>query len=285
MKKYLDCFKLNWRIFRHAAAGRWMSENDIAAGYDTLADSYDSLCLVNLSPVTDRLLAALPDEVNGAIADLGCGTGYITAALEKKYPEARIFGVDVSGGMLIEAAKVCSRARLHQSEMLRYLSRLPSGSLELIVSAWAIGHSQPAQLIAQAERVLRHGGTFAFVVSLADTLHPVFYAYRRCMSAFPDRVNKAVWPHYPQDVEELTKKLRRHGFTPAVLEENRVAVFPPGPQERQLPWLLKTGVLAGFDQVLPLAGDPEMAAYFEQELASCREIISHHYVMMKNVRN
>lgn len=278
MKQYINYLKLNWRMLRHVAAGRRMSGKDVAAGYDALAGNYNRNISL-LRPISERLLASLPEQIDGPIIDLGCGTGHTTVILENKYPEAKIIGIDISGGMLMEAAGVCRHSRLHQADMLKYISRLPTGSIELIVSAWSIGYSQPPLIITQAERILRPGGIFAFVVNLADTMHPVFYAYRRCMSAFPDRVNKAVWPHFPLGREELEKKLRRHNFIPSVLEESKIALFPPGSLDHPLPWLLQTGLLAGFDQAMPL-NDPEIAAHFERELLSCHEPFAYHYVMI-----
>jgi len=284
MKKYVNCFKLNLRMLGHVATGRWMTQDDIAAGYDRLAEAYNHNWLVNLQPVTNRLLAALPKQVNGKILDLGCGTGYTTAALEKAYPKAKITGVDVSGGMLAEAAKICHHAQLHQDDMLHYITTQPSASIELVLAAWSMGYSQPNQIIAQAERVLKPGGMLAFVVNLADSLRPVFYAYRRCMAAFPGKVNKAIWPHFPDCRDDLEKRLKRHSFTVSVLEESQIVIFPPGEQENLLPWLMKTGILAGFDQVLPLE-DPEIARHFELQMATsdCKTL-SHHYVMIKSVR-
>lgn len=48
----------------------------------------------------------LPEEAN--IADIGCGTGYLTIPLARKVPKGRIFAVDIEPGML---AVLAERAR------------------------------------------------------------------------------------------------------------------------------------------------------------------------------
>jgi trans-aconitate 2-methyltransferase len=54
-------------------------------------------------PVRD-LLAALPDIDARAVADIGCGPGNSTEALARRFPQARVSGIDSSPDM-IEAAR------------------------------------------------------------------------------------------------------------------------------------------------------------------------------------
>ncbi len=283
MRRYLKCARLNLRMLGHILADRWLDKSDVSAGYDRLAADYDANWLVNLKPVSDRLVAALPaDGVNTAI-DLGCGTGYITAALEKRYPQAAVIGVDISPGMLAEARKICLRAELACADMLEFLRQRPECSADLIVSGWAIGYSIPEKVIAECGRVLRPGGTLALVVNYADTLAPVFYAFRRSMAAFPEKVGKALWPRFPQDRTAVEKMFLSGGFGTALVEEGRIEVKPPNDETAKLPWLLKTGIIAGFDAVLPLRDDREVAAYFEDELQRCDAPIEHHYLTIKGI--
>ena len=261
-----------------------MTPQDVAAGYDRLADDYDANWLVRLIPVTNRLAAALPERVEGRIIDLGCGTGYLTATLEQRYPAATIIGVDISPGMLAEARKRCDRTELVTGNMLEFLRQQPDGSAHLIASAWAIGYSVPDRVIAESARVLVPGGTLAFTVNYADTLAPVFRAFRQCLAAYPEKVGKALWPRFPHHRTAVEAMLRRHGLTAELIEEGRLAVAPPNHETEKLPWLLKTGVIAGFDAVLPLRDDPELAARFEQTLATDSRPIEHHFITIKGVK-
>ena len=52
------------------------------------------------------LLNRVPDDDVRAVADLGCGTGNLTATLATRWPEAQIWGVDNSAEMLATAAKL-----------------------------------------------------------------------------------------------------------------------------------------------------------------------------------
>lgn len=55
-----------------------------------------------MQPALD-LLARVPLEAPGTIADLGCGAGNVTAALKARWPQAAITGVDGSPEMLARA--------------------------------------------------------------------------------------------------------------------------------------------------------------------------------------
>lgn len=260
--------------------GNWLCGDDFAASYDTLSEAYDSNWLVHLKPVTARVIEHLPKKISHAkIIDLGCGTGFTTSELERKFPKNKIEAVDISSGMLKQAAGCCSRAKMIEADILEYMLEQENNSAALVFSGWAIGYSRPDRIIRECARVLMPGGTFAFVVNYADTLEPVFYAFRRCMNKFPRQVRKALWPSFPKNWNQVSNFLDKAGFAVEWREEDRIVV----PEQRNakgeiLPWLLNTGILAGFDTVLPLHDNKEIAAYFEEEYNRCGKPLNHHYI-------
>jgi SAM-dependent methyltransferase len=162
--------------------------------------------------------------------------------------------------------------------MLHHLASQPGQSCDLVFSAWAIGYSVPARIIAESHRVLRPGGTLAVIVNRLGTMPAVFAAFRKTMRAFPASLTKALWPRFPRSAAEIESHLKRHAFTVELLKEGVVQITPPEPSKR-LDWLLGTGVLAGFDVVLPLRGPSEMQRYFANELDCTTSGWEHHYVM------
>jgi len=282
LKKYLDWVRLNLRVLRLALARKWLSKVEFAESYDQLAPDYDHTWLTHLSSVTDQLLSHLPQIQPGRILDLGCGTGYTTAHLAAHYPDHPLTAVDISEKMLAQTRKRLSgqNAECVHVDMLEYMLSQPAESASMIVSGWAIGYSKPDRIIKEAVRVLIPGGTFAFVVNYADTLRPILLAFRKCMFRFPEKVTMAYIPHFPKNWTVLGRILQRHGFTIKWHDEGEQLIVPPGhtKEDSILSWLLKTGVLAGFDQMLPLAQQGEVARYFEQLLRENNEPITHHYV-------
>ncbi|HAH06131.1 MAG TPA: hypothetical protein DCM05_06320 [Elusimicrobia bacterium] len=278
VEKIFACARLNLRVAALALTGRWLDEKAVAASYDQAAEGYDKSWLSHLRSVTDTLLSQLPRPEPGAVLDLGCGTGYATRLLAEANPTLKVTGVDISEGMLARA-----RERLQgrevvfvQDDMLRFLRARSAGSASLIVSAWSLGYSKPPSMLLEAARVLEAGGTLAFVVNYADTMEPVFTAFRKCLARHPGLVRLAAWPRFPASWEDLSRPLERGGFELVWREEGFKGI--PRPAEGAvLPWLLRTGVLAGFDRMLPLREGGPAAESFESLLAEDPTPLRHHY--------
>lgn len=271
----LHLLRLNARVAGLALRGRWLGTTDVARGYDTVARAYNRAWLSRLRPVTDRLLARIPsDAVSDGVMDLGCGTGYATRLMAERAPAARVTGVDVSAGMLeIARAGAPANARFVRADMLDHIRATVSESVQLVLSTWAIGYSKPAELIRESHRVLRPGGTLAFIVNYFDTLQPIFRAYQKCMLRFPDRVQRAAWPRFPRNWQWLVTRIAAAGFSIVWHEDGQERIQVP--EGATLPWLKQTGILAGFDAMLDLSG--AAAEAFERELAADPSPIFHHY--------
>lgn len=57
-------------------------------------------------------IAALKPPTGGSVLEVGCGTGRNLVQLARRYPEATIYGVDISDEMLASAASTVERHRL-----------------------------------------------------------------------------------------------------------------------------------------------------------------------------
>jgi ArsR family transcriptional regulator len=110
---------------------------------------------------TSALLALLPPE--WTVADLGCGTGALAAALAGQV--RRVVGVDQSAGMLRAARR--RTAGLGNVELRRgRLERLPieDGACDAALLVLALGWVEdPERVLAEAARVVRPGGRLAVV--------------------------------------------------------------------------------------------------------------------------
>ena len=60
----------------------------------------------------DRLIAELGLEAGGSVLEMGCGTGRNLIAAARAYPEAELYGFDISDEMLKTAKAAVSRAGL-----------------------------------------------------------------------------------------------------------------------------------------------------------------------------
>lgn len=69
-----------------------------------------------LRPALD-LLARIPAEAPGTVIDLGCGPGNVTTHLRRRWPDARIIGVDSSPQMLAKAAAAMPETRWIEADI------------------------------------------------------------------------------------------------------------------------------------------------------------------------
>jgi len=275
--------RLNLRAARLAASGVWMSEADVATSYDAIAATYDQRWATQICATTNRLHQRLPDSLpeGDTILELGCGSGNSTAFLRNKYPESPLVAVDVSPRMIELAKAKVSNAEFHVGDMLTFLRAegvSPPVGATLIFSSWAIGYSRPTEIIAEAQRVLTPGGRLAVIVNRLETMPAVFDAFRRTMRRYPEAVSKALWPRFPKGASHLAAVATKNGFRVDFLEETATPIEPP--PENRLDWLLGTGILAGFDAVLPLHEPGPVRDFFASTIDQTESGWEHRYVML-----
>ncbi len=111
------------------------------------------------------LIAALPENLEAPnCLDLACGTGDVCFLLRKKYPDARITGVDLTDGMLQIAR------RRDRSKEICFLAAdmnatgLPDASFDLITGSYALRNAPDLpKALSEIARLLKPGGTAAFL--------------------------------------------------------------------------------------------------------------------------
>ena len=91
-----------------AGGGLAKRKREVPGDFDIVASTYDTLVTRNPGYLDHLRLSAgrlrLPDGGRGLrLLDLCCGTGLSTEALLAEYPNAEIFGLDASSGMLDRA--------------------------------------------------------------------------------------------------------------------------------------------------------------------------------------
>jgi predicted TPR repeat methyltransferase len=150
----------------------------VAALFDDCAAQFDTHLVQTLQYDTpQRLLqmmrqCAQPSAQGWDVLDLGCGTGLAGLAIA---PHARqLVGVDLSGRMLAQARVRNIYQRLEQDGLLPLMQREAEHSHDVILAADVFIYTGALDAIfAQAGRLLREGGLFAFSVEALDALPAV----------------------------------------------------------------------------------------------------------------
>ena len=150
---------------------------DPDALYDGFATDYREWWAPVIAPAAvsllDRLTGELPDDRPLTIVDVGTGTGTLAVAALRRWPQARVIGVDPARRLLdyaeadARAAGVADRLRVEVGEADRL--PLPDRSADVVLSSFVL-QLVPNRVAAvrEAFRVLRAGGTFAHLTWQVD---------------------------------------------------------------------------------------------------------------------
>jgi len=131
------------------------------AGWEKVAEEYDrrfgELTAQSIGPLLDAAGAAPGVQ----LLDVACGPGYVAAAASRR--SSAVLGIDFSSAMVERASALYPELqfRLGDAERLE----LPEASFDAVVMNFGMLHlASPENAIAEAFRVLRPGGRYAFTV-------------------------------------------------------------------------------------------------------------------------
>ncbi len=131
------------------------------------------------------------------ILDLGCGPGRLTVALKDRFPNAEVWGVDVSGPMVRYAhMRAADMGRdVHFVQALAEQTGFPDGHFDAVI-AYILFHEVPASathaIVKEVHRITRPGGVFQPIDFPSDQQRPP-NPYRRFRRWWDLRWNNEVW--------------------------------------------------------------------------------------------
>jgi ubiquinone/menaquinone biosynthesis C-methylase UbiE len=118
-----------------------------------------------------QLRALLPDVTGTRVVDLGCGDGRLCRYLAER-GAANVLGVDPSARMLALARQRTGDRRVHYEQAFAEDFVLPPGTVELVVSSFALHYvADLAAVLHKVSSWLARGGLF-----VASMEHPVITA-------------------------------------------------------------------------------------------------------------
>ncbi|MFD7846676.1 class I SAM-dependent methyltransferase [Nocardia sp. NPDC059764] len=205
------------RAFNHVVTQFW---GKVARAYDTAA-----LQQLVYRPPQDQVVAELRAAGSRRIADIGCGTGILTARIQRElHPEA-VYGVDASAGMLDQARTRSTEVQWRHSAA----EHLPfdDGELDAVVTTSAFHFFDHPVALREFHRVLAPGGLVAIA-----TMHPSGAVSRPIQQL----TRSPRFPAHAPSPRETRKLLTDAGFE--VVDQRKVA--------RPLPsWLIPDVITVG----------------------------------------
>jgi ubiquinone/menaquinone biosynthesis C-methylase UbiE len=202
-----------------------------AERYDRIATGYARWWAPIIAPQAVGVLAHLePAIAAGArrIVDIGTGTGTLAIAALRRWPDIEVVGVDASAGMAEVAAEEVDRL-LDASDRRRFDTRVAfaddmpfdDGQFDVAMSSFVFQLvPNRFRALREAHRVLRSGGTLAYVSWLADERA---FAPDADFDAALEEIGIGArdWDDRPGDIESVpaaVAQMRRAGFSGATAE-------------------------------------------------------------------
>jgi SAM-dependent methyltransferase len=141
----------------------------VQAQFGAVADRYARSAGHLAGPDLDALVEAAELTGSESVLDVGCGTGHTTRAVAGR--AARVTGIDLTEAMLAEARRLAREDGLDNLEFRHGdAESLPFEDAAFdVVSCRLCAHhfADPVRAVAEAARVLRPGGRFLMVDSVA----------------------------------------------------------------------------------------------------------------------
>ena len=143
--------------------------------FDGIAELYDQHVVRGLryqlpKQIADRILALYPDKKLNVL-DLGCGTGLLGVCLGRI--DGALIGVDISRGMIDQAARHNVYDRFHHTNLLDALEDTPASLYQVITALDVFIYTGDLKnALFNAERILTPGGQLLFSCETASEEGP-----------------------------------------------------------------------------------------------------------------
>jgi ubiquinone/menaquinone biosynthesis C-methylase UbiE len=194
-------------------------KQSIASLYDRAAPIYDQVGPSFFQQVAARLVDLVGVGAGARVLDVGTGRGAVLlAAAEQVGPTGLLVGIDLSAGMVRQAAGEIRQRGLHNASVLRMDAEdlaLAEGAFDFVLSSFAIFFfPRLAETLDSLRQVLRPGGVVGIALSgsKADRRwqwHNELVARYAAIEAPPESIRTRSL----REPGDLVKLLRMAGFT------------------------------------------------------------------------
>ncbi len=192
-------------------------QNSVQKEYAQLAQEYDERWSFYVATTLRETLQRLELHAGEHVLDIGCGTGILLAALENKYPDVILAGIDPTQEMLdIAKKRLSKKVHIEQS----WAENLPfeDDQFDVIVACNMFHYiRQPLVALQEMMRVLKPTGSVVITDWCDD------YMISKIYNLFLKMFNKAHCKTYKK--REFYKLLLSSGFSEIKIDSYKINWF------------------------------------------------------------
>lgn len=281
---------------------RTVKSRDIANSYDQVANHYEKYFLSIMHRHNDRVLDQFVElysnldqsdtihskgkrveEPDFKILDLACGTGYNTKYLIRKNVHAQYTLVDLSTKMLQQAKTTISGDSFNKvqfvcKDMLDFMVKQKDETYDAVVCMWALKYHTPHKMVRECNRILKRGGKLIVIVNLKGTLKQMRQVYKQLILKHLFYIRKIMMDLPNPKTSKIFEKWFAREKMKTLYMGQASQKFRFKKMEDLVRFIVSTGAMAGYDQMIPLREplvQKEMMEYFERRKIS---VLEHQFV-------
>jgi len=259
------------------------NQTDLAnLSYNKISSEYDLTWTNHIRVFSKDMVNRLSLPINGTGLDLSCGTGYVTGLLAEKI-NGDVTGIDISKGMLkIANQKYGNRCKFVCSDVIKYLNKQPSKSVNVVTSAWGMGFTKPFKMIKEISRILKPNGQVGIIDNSLFTVYEVTISGISTVSEYPSAITNVMNVRWLPFVGSLTGRIRISGLKVISSWKGEKTYYAKNGNDA-VNRLIRTGTAAGYDNCFEKQYSQiikhRFAEIFEKLYGSEKGIpITHRYI-------
>jgi len=147
------------------------------SGTGTTYDRIVNLCTLGFDRLWKQQILRTIPKGSSRILDQACGTGILTLKIARRFPQARIVGVDLTAEYLRVAQKKAAALGLNRLEFItgRAEEVRPDLIFDCITSSYLAKYADLERLVDNIKHLLRDGG----ILIMHDFTYPVSPVFAR----------------------------------------------------------------------------------------------------------
>lgn len=229
----------------------------------------------------DHLVSTLTQKQGRclSILDLSEGAGDVVASLLRRNIDADYTLVESSKEQLnLAQARLGEGIDYRQSSSEDFLSSCAPETYDVIIGTGAFKDMQFRDFIKESRRVIKPGGKIAIMIGLKDSMPELKKLYYKLLVKHREKITKfIIGTPYPSSRKEVERVCNKNDFKKIICQEAR-QVFGFASGKRFVRWLLSTGILTDYEEMLNLRNKQVRESFIQLIEEEQIEWITHKFV-------